>query len=78
MHPSLVVDALEVVKVCAEKVIALVHGHDGACYLLSDDLAAWLTELVAKRPPGRGVLIAAVATLWVWVVNLISHVISYQ
>lgn len=75
MHPPFVVDALEVFKVCAEKVIALVHGHDGACHLLGNHLAAWFAELVAKRPPSSGILIATVATLWI--VNLIGHVIPY-
>jgi hypothetical protein len=29
-EPSFVVDAFQILKVCAEEIVALVHGHDGA------------------------------------------------
>ena len=74
MHPPFVVNALEVFKVCAEKVIALVHGHDGAHHTLGLSLATGTAHLVAKRPPSRGVLITAEPALWDVVV--IAHAMS--
>jgi hypothetical protein len=74
VHPPFVVDALEVFKVRAEKVIALVHGHDGAHHTLGLSLAAVTAHLVAKRPPSSGVLVTTDHALWV--VNVVAHTTS--
>jgi hypothetical protein len=52
-QPSLVVDALEVIEVCAEEVIALVHRSYGALDLLGFFLSARQAGLVAERGTSR-------------------------
>ena len=76
MQAALVVDALEVVKVGDEHVVALVHGHNGADGCTCYGIAAWHAGVIPSVGTSSIVYVVTYDALWLDV--FVAHGVADQ